>query len=132
MTKTSRKIARPENETKLGRVVRFWLNNEGRNYEDGWIGAYKDLEHGGCQSGIVSHLIYYTDTVRFYKRHREEIDAMLKEMMADTGSSVEELFGSKWDTDDPFAREHLNQNLLAWFGFEEKARELAHANGYEG
>jgi hypothetical protein len=133
MTKPSRKIPRQENESKLTRVVRFWLNNEGRNYDDGWKGAYRDLEHGGCQSGMVSHLIYYTDTVRFYRRHRTEIEAMLAQMLSDMGySSPAELFGNKWDADDPLASAQLNQNLLAWFGFEETARELAMQNGYQG
>ena len=113
-------------------MVRYWLNNQGRDYEDGWRGAYKDLEYGGCQSGIVGKLIYYTDTVKFYKRHRAEIDALLREMVAETGEQPAKLFGEKWDAEDPLAREQFNMNLLAWFGFEETARRIAEANGYEG
>ena len=82
----------------------------------------------GCQSGTVGFLIYYSDTVRFYRRYREEIDTLLYEEMEDIGLySPAELFGNKWDKEDPLGREDYNQNLLAWFGFEETLRKL----GYE-
>lgn len=127
-----KRLPKPQQETKLERVVRYWLNNQGASYEDGWRGAYKDLEHGGCQSGIVGGLIYYTDTVKFYRKHRAQIDGLLKQFMGDMDAdSPADLFGEKWDVDDPFAREHMNQNLLAWFGFEETARKIAQDNGYD-
>lgn len=129
---TSKKIAKPTSETKLQRVVRVWLNNTGMDYQNGWRGAYKDLEYGGCQSGMVSKLIYYHDTVRFYKRHQSEIDALLKNSFEESGvADPSDLFGDKWDTTDPLARDTSNQNLLAWFGFEETARQIAYANGYD-
>jgi hypothetical protein len=90
------------------------------------------LEYGGCQSGAVSRLIYYTDTVRFYRKHQQEIDALLAQMQEDSGFyNPAELFND-WDETDPLAREQSNQNLLAWFGFEETARKIAEANHYEG
>ncbi len=39
--------------------------------------------------------------------------------------SLPELFGKKWDAEDPLATDDFNQNLLAWFGFEETLRNLA-------
>lgn len=125
----TKRIPKPATETRLARVVRYWLNNQGTNYPDGWRGAYKDLAHGGCVSGIVSKLIYYTDTVKFYRKHQEEISALVTEMLRDTGNSLHELFGEKWDVTDPLAQDTHNQNLLAWFGFEEMARRIAEANG---
>lgn len=35
------------------------------------------------------------------------------------------MFGDKWDEEDPLAQNTFNQNLLAWFGFEETLREVA-------
>ena len=35
------------------------------------------------------------------------------------------LFGEKWDKEDPLAQDDFNQNLLAWFGFEETLRNIA-------
>jgi hypothetical protein len=86
-----------------------------------------DLLQHGCQSGIEGTLIYYTDTMSFYKKYQKEIKLMLKEMMDDTGAkSPKDLFGDKWEDEDMFAEEQLNQNLLAWFGFEESVRKIAY------
>jgi hypothetical protein len=111
-------------ETKLERHVARWLKTTGRDYDTKAQGAYDDLLQGGCQSGMVGHLIYYSATVPFYKRYASEIDALLAALCQDTGESPAQLFGDKWDADDPLARDTLNQNLLAWFGFEEAARRL--------
>ena len=37
------------------------------------------LMHGG-QSGMVNHLIYYTDTVAYFEEHEEEITEMLEQL----------------------------------------------------
>ena len=116
---------------RLERAALRWLNSKGQHYENGAAGAYKDLAYGGCQSGMVSELIYYTDTVKFYKRHRADIHALLKDMLSDVGGSPAELFGDKWDQGDPLASDIYNQNLLAWFGFEEAARNVAARAGIE-
>ena len=105
--------------TPLEQEVYDWLTED-----DDPLGNYQDLQQGGCQSGVVGGLIYYTDTVAFYKRHQQEIDAMLYELCQDTGSNPRQLFGDKWDDEDLFARDVYNQNLLAWFGFEETACRL--------
>ena len=122
---------RVKGTTKLEKVVARWANARGKDYDNGAKGPVSELLKHGCQSGMVSNLIYYTDTVRFYKSHMAEIDAMLKDVLDDTGYSLSELFGDKWDNDDPLARDTLNQNLLAWFGFEETARRLAENEGWE-
>jgi hypothetical protein len=128
--KQTKRLPKPQQETKLERVVRYWLNSRAADYENGWKGVYRDLERGGCASGLVGKLIYYADTVKFYKRHHAEIDALLQESLASCGGSISDLFGTRWDDTDPLAHEESNQNLLAWFGFEETARKIALDNGY--
>ena len=55
-------------------------------------GIFTDVLHYGCQS------IYYSDTVRFYKQYRQEINTLLYDLMNGTGLySPTELFGDKWD-----------------------------------
>jgi hypothetical protein len=86
-----------------------------------------DLLYGGCQSGVEGSLIYYSDTIAFYKKYQTEIKELLKEVLEETGfKSPGELFGEKWDNEDMFAEDTNNQNLLAWFGFEETARKIAY------
>ncbi len=116
-------------QTKLEKAVQRVINSSADGDVESWL---TDLMQGGCQSGHVGSLIYYTDTVKFYKAHKAEIKALLTAMLDDTGRTAPaELFGKKWDNEDPFADEAFNQNLLAWFGFEETARILADRNGIE-
>jgi len=120
-------------QTPLERAVARSLNRKAKYYKTtGLPGLLKDLQHG-WESGIVSHLIYTQDSVPFYKRHRREICALVSEQMKSTSAdSPAQLFGAeRWDTDDPFALDVVNQNLLAWFGFEETARVLAARAGIE-
>lgn len=37
----------------------------------------QDLLLNGCQSGMVNHLIYYTDTVKYFEDHEDEIKEMI-------------------------------------------------------
>lgn len=83
------------------------------------------LEHG-CQSGMVGYLVYYSQTTAYYEEHREEINKLLYDAMDECGIyDPSELFGDKWDKEDPLAINSLNQNLLAWFGFEATMRRFA-------
>ena len=88
------------------------------------------IEHG-CVSGMVSGLIYYTDTESFYKEHHQEINDMLTEMTESTGCSISELFGDKWDNSDSLCFNTQNRNLLAWFAYEETARTILEEQGIE-
>ena len=89
-------------------------------------GYIKDVLQYGCQAGTVSGLIYYTDTTAFFEKHKEEIKRLLTELMHEIGTkSPAELFGDKWDDEDFFCEDIYNQNLLAWFGYEETLRKVA-------
>lgn len=108
---------------KLIDAVQNWLNDYPAEEREG---ALEDLLTHGCQSGMVGELIYYKDTTAFYDNHREEINVLLAEMLDNIGyTSPANLFGDKWDSTDPLALDIQNQNLLAWFGFEEAARKIA-------
>lgn len=90
----------------------------------------KDLLRCGCRSGMVSHLCYYSDTTKFYKKHKNEINTLLADSLEKWNLSIVELFGEKWDAADPLALGMYNQTCLAWFGFEETARKILY--GLEG
>tara|TARA_Y100000592_G_scaffold80311_1_gene126882 strand:+ start:1641 stop:2123 length:483 start_codon:yes stop_codon:yes gene_type:complete len=112
-----------DNEGQLGKHVRGWINEqlaEGSSVES----TVNNLLEYGCISGMVCHLITYVDTTAFYNEYRGDIYALLAETLESTGLSVGELFGDKWDESDPLANDTQNQNLLAWFGFEETARRI--------
>lgn len=101
-------------------------------------GGYDTLESvfmdvsRGLQSGIISELIYYSDTVKWFKKYRKEIAKMLMDTMNEMGvDSPSDVFGKNWDNTDPFAEDTQNQNLLAWYSFEETARNISYSLGYE-
>jgi hypothetical protein len=114
-------------EKKIVSMIKYKLTGY-----DNLESLLKDILYNGLQSGIVSDLIYYKDTLAFYKKYKKEIDNLLKDTMNETGAnSPADLFGNKWDKEDFFIEDTNNRNLLAWFGFEEKLRELTNNLGYE-
>ena len=112
--------------TPLQKRVCNYVIDEWSNYDDK-KNIFTDILHYGCQSGMVGFLIWYSDTVRFYKQYKSEIDEMLYQLMYETGIySLPELFGDKWDKEDPLGNSDFNMNLLAWFGFEETLRKIGY------
>ncbi len=114
-------------EKEVSRIVRRHSHGyEGKNQAARIAEFMTDLNYGGCESGLAGELIYYRDTLPFYRRHRAEINALLVEALRDIGGTLSpaDIFGKKWDADDPLALDTINQNLLAWFAFEETARRL--------
>lgn len=114
------------NATPLEKRVCNYVIDEWGNYEDK-KNIFTDVLNYGCQSGMVGFLIWYSDTVRFYKQYKSEIDELLYNTMYETGIySLPELFGKKWDEEDPLGNSDFNMNLLAWFGFEETLRKIGY------
>ena len=123
--KNIKELKRDTNNKLIKRACDYVIN-EWSDYSDKKC-IFTDVLYHGCQSGIVGFLIYYSDTVAFYKKYRNEINELLQEYMSETGLySMSELFGKKWDDEDPLAIEQFNQNLLAWFGFEEALRKVVY------
>lgn len=110
--------------TILEREVIAIIEDEASDYES--FEAYlNDLLSGGCISGMVGTLIYYSDTIAFTQRHASDINELLANTLSMYGmNSPAELFGEKWDAEDSLCISQNNQNLLAWFAFEETAREI--------
>lgn len=110
-------------ESKLERATkRIILNHVEKDYFESW---FSDLLSYGCVSGMIGELIYYCDTEKFYKKHKEEINEMLKDYC------LFGVFGDKFDSEDQLCLETSNRNLLAWFAFEETTRKIANEIGLE-
>ena len=109
-------------ETELERAVARIAGERGEDCTD----FVKDVLSGGCINGTVGELIYTADCVAFYRKHKRDIQKLVTELMSDCGTdSMKGLFGDKFDAEDPFCEGDENQNLLAWFGFEEALKTLA-------
>ena len=124
-TKQNIKQIRNNTTSELTKDVIDFVLNEWDEYDDPKQIVIDLLEHC-CQSGMVGHLVYYSQTTDYYEKHREEINKLLYDAMDACGIyDLSGLFGNKWDKEDPLALEQYNQNLLAWFGFEETMHNLA-------
>ncbi len=81
---------------------------------------FEDLERGGCESGFIGSLCYYSDTHKFYDDFYEGIEDLIHEWEQETGERV----NTKKSGDD-------RKNYLAWFAFESVAADLAREIGIE-
>ena len=72
--------------------------------------AVEEIVTYGCQSGIVSALITYSDTEAFFDRHANEIFELVEEAKEEGIINLNEFI--------------LCKNDLAWFAFETIAQEI--------
>ena len=120
------KKLKQETNSSLTKKVCNYVINKWSDYSNK-TDIFTDVLYHGCQSGIVGELIYYKDTLAFYNRFKNEINNLLYETMQNCGIyNPSELFREKWDKEDPLSNDYTNQNLLAWFGFEETLRNIAY------
>lgn len=104
LTLTNIKELKRNSSNPLFKRVCNYVIGEWSNYSDK-KDIFTDVLHHGCQSGVVTELIYYSDTVRFYKQYRQEINDLLYDAMNGTGLyAPSELFDDKWDKEDPLAQ----------------------------
>lgn len=121
---TNVKKLQKESESKLEKEVAQYIVDRWDDYDDE-KDVITDILNNGCESGVVSSMIYYSDTVQFYERHKGEIDELLYNTMENCGIyELKQLFGRRFDEEDPLCLYETNKNLLAWFGFEETMRNI--------
>ena len=80
---------------------------------------FEDLLQHGCQSWMVSSLIYYKDTHEFYDKHYDEIED-IRCQLADDGI----------DVNIPQCTDL--KNFYAWLSFEQRAYELQNTLEMDG
>jgi hypothetical protein len=119
--------------SKLEKKVASMLKEKvTRGSYDSLRSVMNDVITHGLQSGIINDLIYYSDTLKFYKTYKKDIMSLLREEMYEHGfNDPYVMFGRNWDRDDVFAQDTQNQNLLTWFSFEVITRQLANQLGYD-
>ena len=126
---TLENVEKIKNETDnrlVSRVCRYIISNW--EYFDNKKDIFLSVMHDGCKSGACRDLIFYGQTKRFYEDYKHEINELIYKSNYD---NLADLFGSDWDIHDPLALEEDNQNLLAWFAFEETITNIAYKFGIE-
>ena len=86
-----------------------WITSRTDNIEEAEI-FFEDLLQHGCVSGMVSHLIYYTDTAQYYDEFYDEIEELRENFEDETGAALK-INGDL-------------KNWFAWFAFEEIVRKM--------
>ena len=116
-----------ETNNKLTKYVCDYIIKSWDKYDDK-NDIFLDVIKCGCESGVCRDLVFYEQTKRFYETYKHEINNLL---WRSDFNNLTDLFGDKWDPYDPLALEGDNQNLLAWFGFEETITNIAYKFGIE-
>lgn len=83
MTNEQKALQLIKDETIEGTIkyeVIEWIESRIEDY-DNIEDIFNDLFTGGCQSGIVTDLIYYDDTLDFYNKYEHEIKIFLEEYL---------------------------------------------------
>ena len=78
---------------------------------------FNDLLSHGCVSGMISRLVFYNQTEKFFDEHYHEIMELKEAFEESTGQPMEIPYQLK--------------NHLAWFGFEQTAYQLVNKLGLE-
>ena len=105
-----------ETGNRLETHVSSWIIEQAENYQDA-EGVLRDLFHGGCESGYVTHLIYTDDCHAFVHEYFAEIEMILETLAEDYGAAT---LGDILLKDRSF-----HWDRLAWLAFEETARQVA-------
>lgn len=83
MTNEQKALQMIKDETIEGTIkyeVIEWIESRSEDY-DNIEDIFNDLFTSGCQSGVVTDLIYYKDTLNFYNKYEHEIDIFLEEYL---------------------------------------------------
>ena len=103
--------------------IRDWLIGIAKEREeDGYTSFLEDVYKQGCSSGVVSELIYYTDTSKFHDEHEEEIWDRLYQTAEEYDWSVL-YFIDSLDGDSVRSLREL-KNLVVWWVIEQEAYEI--------
>ena len=78
--------------------------------DDEILSTVEEIVTYGCQSGIVSALITYSDTEKFFDNHANEIFELIEDMRQEGIINMNNF--------------ELSKNNLAWFAFETIAQEI--------
>ena len=91
---------------------------------------FLDIYDHGCENGLVPGLVYSDKVREFYEEYKHDINCIYAETLNDYGFKTPiDLFGDKWDKEDPLVLCANNQELLVYFAYEEVAYKIGRIFG---
>ena len=111
---TKYKLIQKLNEIVLAdnHTIEAYVAQEALEYGDNPAQFFNDILSHGCVSGMISGLIYYSDTHAFFDLHYDEIEELRCEYESSTGMAID-------------IKDKDLKNTLAWFAFEQTAFNIA-------
>lgn len=77
------------------------------------INFFKDLQHGGCVSGMIGMFIYHNDCKRFYIEHIDDMESFVEDLEDEIGCDIQN-------------RQKLpHYTFICWVCYEELAHKIA-------
>lgn len=103
------------------------LTEKAKDYDSGEVSSVvEDLMENGCQSGMISDLVYYSQTVPVFIRFQNELNEILTAILNETRLSPQSFLKERgWDDNDPLILGDVNRNLIVWLAFEWVASQIA-------
>lgn len=105
-------------DLKPYRNIEHWLRSTQEK------STIRDITLHGCISGVVSELIYYKDTVKFYDTFEDEIWSRLDSMATNLGTSSILSFISTYLDVKSIGSMTQFKNALAWWAVEDVANDM--------
>ena len=79
------------------------------------------------QGGSITELVWFSDTIDFFKKYSDEISKIISDFIQECGSDV---FFKMFDIEDPLFRDDSNRNLATWFATQSILSELVYEIEY--
>lgn len=113
ITKKQLLLLRSKTNSKLLKaVINIIIANSVKGRILDYINSVLECEYN---TGEVEQLYHYSDTVKFYEKHKNEIS----DLLINVDNNPLNYFGKKRDENDPLALKEDNKSLLSWFAFKE-------------
>lgn len=121
------KIKELRNQNKLYERVIDEILKDCENYsgtkKEKIIARCNDVLNAGCVSGIVSSMIYYSETTKFYNDFYDEIYELIEEL-ENEGIEILEVLKNNLDIAQIVMNDEQAKNQIAWLTYEEITRKL--------
>lgn len=108
-----REVLEQRLENESNQLVKYVIEDVLSQNESDMENYMQDVQRHGCMSGMVSSLIYYDDTHKFFDDYYNEIEDLRIEML-EQGIDFLEYIG-----------ENDLKNHMAWMAYEETMRKVA-------
>lgn len=86
---------------------------------------FEDLAYGGCVSGMIGGLVYYSETKEMYINHMDDIERVISDLQEDLGQPIG-LTDPRYNSAVWLVFEEYSRRINDYFDFNTELEEEAH------